>query len=176
MGKRRVGCRFASGLWHAFSCCTVMWLAAAAGCGGGVSSPAGIGMSDDLDVVTVVRAVYELTGGDCDVLFVELEGYSAEALEAAVLQLGQQLPAEVLRADQANLADPNQPALTPVHPETGEIGILVQVFAVEQTGPDKASAHVAFSRSGLSGADLVLTFERVAEGWELTDKEQTAVG
>ncbi len=176
MGKRRVGCCFASSLWRALSRCAAVWLAATTGCGGGVSSPAGIGVSDDLDMVTVVKAVYELTGGNRGVLFVELEGYSVEALEAAVLQLGEQLPVEVLCADQANLADPNQPALTPVHPETGEIGILVRVFAVEQTGPDEAKAHVAFSRSGLSGGDLVLTFERVAQGWELTDKEQTAVG
>ncbi len=154
---------------------TAVGLMSTAGCGTGPCPSAGSGPPAALDAVTVVKTVYELEGRDRGVLFVDIDGYSTEALDAAVRQLAEQLPVAVLPGAAANRSDLTQPLLTPVHPETGEPGLWVRVLSLELTGPREAQADVEFARSGLDGGILVLTFEQTAEGWQLTGVEQVGV-
>ena len=156
------------------SICAAVCVATMGGCGVGPPPTDGVGASAYLDAATVVKAVYELEGEDRRVLFVDVDGCSDEVLDATLRRLADELPVDVLRGDQAELTDPSRPALTPLHPETGETGLFVRVVTIERTGPREAEAYVRFSRSGLSGGDLMLTFDQTAGGWKLTGHDRTA--
>ncbi|MCK4659259.1 MAG: hypothetical protein KAV82_07020 [Phycisphaerae bacterium] len=174
MKSRGAECTFRANSWAIPALWGTLALLAVAGCGATPHPSPKTETPTELDLVTVIKTVYELEGDGRGVLFVGLDGYTDDTLDTAVLELAEQLPVTVLRSDEACFSDLSQPALTPVHPETGQPGLGVRVFSIEQIGLSTAEAHIAFSRSGLDGGDLLLSFEWTPLGWTLTDWHRAA--
>ena len=127
-------------------------------------------------IVKVVSDVYRTQGFDRPVLFLDTgevcdsilpscappNGGLSPALKS---QLEMALQVKVLSLSEADLTDPSVPALTPVLPETGEVGVSVSLgrFSVDEEGLLRVRVSVA--RSGLDGSFIEYVLEPTDDGW-----------
>jgi len=116
-----------------------------------------------------LRVVYESEGDDRPVVFVDVTGASDEELDRVIDDLAAELDVEVLPGETAVRSDPELPALTPIDPETGRVGISLTLESMTGVDQDRYEATVLYARSGLDGGYLKLVLEREAGEWVVTD-------
>ena len=137
-------------------------------------------------IVKVVNEVYRTQGFDRPVLFLDTGEVCDSILPPCVppdggifpalkTQLETDLQVKVRPFSEADFSDPFLPALTPVLPETGEIGvsILLGRFSVDDVG--RLSVSVSVARSGLDGEIIEYTLEPADDGWIIVEARITAV-
>lgn len=148
----------------------IVWAASLmlGGCGVQTVVPAA-GSAGKPGAALPLRAVYESEGDDRPVLFVDVTGASDEELDQVIDDLAAELGVEVLPGEAAVRSDPELPALTPMDPETGRIGISLTLESMAGVDQDRYEATVLYARSGLDGGYLKLVLEREAGEWEVTD-------
>ncbi len=160
---------------------TVASLVGAVGCGVMPAPPRPPDVQPDLAAIaTVIDDAYRKEGFSRPVLFLETgevcdsisptcvpsEGGVSPALKA---QLETDLQVKVRALSEADLADPFVPALTPVLPETGEVGVSISLgrFSVDNGGLLRVSVTVA--RSGLNGVGMEYVLEPADDGWAIRE-------
>ena len=116
-----------------------------------------------------LRAVYESEGRDRAVVFVDVMGASENELDQVIEDLSAELEVGVLPGEAAFRADPELPALTPIDPDTGEIGISLTLESMICLDRDRYEATVLYARSGLDGGYLTLVLEHEAGDWFVAD-------
>lgn len=122
----------------------------------------------------VLAAAYDLEGGDREVIFLSTENLSVDEAETLMASLEDELGIDVLPADLAFRGDPDLPALTPIDPETGSIGVSLTLRRLIEVHAGEYEATVSYARSGLDGGDLVLQLVRVQDTWQVTSVIHTA--
>lgn len=115
----------------------------------------------------VLAAAYDLEGGDREVIFLSTENLSVDEAELLMASLEDELGIDVLPADLAFRGDPDLPALTPIDPETGSIGVSLTLRRLVEVDANEYEATVSYARSGLDGGDLVLQLVRVQNNWQV---------
>ena len=137
-------------------------------------------------IVKVVNDVYRTQGFDRPVLFLDTGEVYDSVLPRCVppgggifpalkTQLETDLQVKVRPFSEADFSDPFLPALTPVLPETGEIGVPIRLgrFSVDDVG--RLSVQVSVARSGLDGEIIEYTLEPADDGWIIVEARITAV-
>ena len=119
-------------------------------------------------IVTVVNDVYEGEGHG-RIVFLEANELGGAMAAEARSALEAALHVKVRPLVEAELTDPSLPALTPVLPETGEIGVSISLgrFFADRAGRLRVTVTVA--RSGLDGVVLDYVIERSNGGWLVVD-------
>lgn len=131
-------------------------------------------------IVKVVNDVYRTQGFERPVLFLDTGEVCDSILPPCVppdggifpalkTQLETDLHVKVRSLCEADLTDPSVPALTPVLPETGEVGVSVSLgrFSVDEGGLLRVRVSVA--RSGLDGAFIEYVLEPADDGWTIRE-------
>lgn len=149
--------------------------------------PVETGVQPDLAaIVKVVNDAYRTQGLDRPVLFLDTGEVCDSILPPCVppeggifptlkTQLETDLQVKVRPFSEADFSDPFLPALTPVLPETGEIGVSVSLgrFSVDDGGQVRVVVTVA--RSGLDGVFMEYKLEPANDGWIIVEARITAV-
>ena len=123
-------------------------------------------------ITTVVKDVYR-SEGQRRIIFLgtdEPEAFGANTLAQARSQLEDDLGVTVRPESEADRTDLSLPALTPVLPETGEMGISISLarFRLDEAG--NLRVQVTFARSGLDGAVLEYVLTLGEQGWTIIDR------
>ena len=131
-------------------------------------------------IVKVVNDVYRTQGFDRPVLFLDTGEVCDSILPtcdppgggifpALKTQLETDLQVKVRPFSEADFSDPFLPALTPVLPETGEVGVSIRLgrFSVDDVG--RLSVSVSVARSGLDGVGIDYKLERGDDGWIIVE-------
>ncbi len=129
----------------------------------------GPGTVDSPSPATALKAAYELEGQNRDVVFLEASDLDGDELAQLMAELSAALGVEVLPAEAAVRSDPDLPALTPLDPDTGRIGVSLTLWEITETEPGRYEAVVSYARSGLDGGELVLYLEPGTAGWSVVD-------
>ncbi|MFQ5491201.1 MAG: hypothetical protein ACE5GE_10800 [Phycisphaerae bacterium] len=117
----------------------------------------------------VLSAAYDLEGGQREVIFLTAENLSPDEIETLTASLENDLDVDVLPAEVAIRSDPDLPALTPVDPQTGSVGISLTLRRLVEVDTDEYEAVVTYARSGLDGGDIVFQWVRRQDTWEVAD-------
>ena len=118
---------------------------------------------------TVLKTAYELEGGQRQVIFLDADELSEEELDQVAVSLESELRVTVLPAEAAFRGDPELAALTPVDPETGEVGVSLTLHEIAEVGSGECEAVISYARSGLDGGEVIMVYERRAGRWVLVD-------
>ena len=113
----------------------------------------------------ILKTAYELEGQQRQVIFLDAYELPDDRLDELMDELEAELRVDVLPAEAAFRGDPDLPALTPIDPQTGEVGVSLILHDITEIDPDEYEATVSYARSGLDGGDLILILERQAAGW-----------
>ena len=137
-------------------------------------------------IVKVVTDAYFTEGFDRPVLFLDTGEVCDSVLPSCVppdggifpalkTQLETDLQVKVRPLSEADLGDLSVPALTPVLPETGEVGVSIRLgrFSVDDVG--RLSVSVSVGRSGLDGVGIDYKLERSDDGWIIVEARITWV-
>ena len=124
----------------------------------------------------LLEAAYEVEGDARTIVFVDVDGASADELLDIMVELAETVDAEILPADVAFRGDPDLPALTPVDPETGQVGVSLTLRGITRLADDEYEATVSFARSGLDGGDLVLVVMWAGDGWTVVEQFHASTG
>ena len=92
-----------------------------------------------------------------------------ESFDALADELERSLGVDVLPDEFAFRGDPDLPALTPIDPDSGALGVSLSLREITEVADDEYEAIVSYARSGLDGGDLVLVLERSAVGWSVAE-------
>ncbi len=122
----------------------------------------------------VLSAAYDLEGSQRQVVFVSAQNLSTDELETVMASLADELGVDVLPAELAYRGDPDLPALTPIDPDTGSIGVSLTLRQLIEVDPDEYQATISYARNGLDGGDMVLQLVRVKGTWQVTSVAYTA--
>ncbi len=127
-------------------------------------------------MITVVEDVYA-TQGRGRMIFLGTYGDSIDEAELrqARMHLQTDLGVPVKDDSEADRSDPTLPALTPVDPETGEIGISIFLGPLTIDEDGRTRIEVSFARSGLDGMVIGYVLESAPEGWKIIDRTTLAI-
>ena len=125
-------------------------------------------------IVTVVNDVYQGEGHG-RIVFLEANELGGTMAVEARSMLEAALHVKVRPLTEAELTDPSLPALTPVLPETGEIGVSISLGRFSADGAGRLRVTVTVARSGLDGVVLDYVIERSSGGWLIADVVLAAV-
>jgi len=125
-------------------------------------------------IITVVKHAYRMEGHG-RIVFLAAPDVDGSMLTAACGALENDLGVKVRPEEHADRTDPDLPALTPVLPETGEIGISIRLGRFNLAEDGRLHVTVSFARSGLDGGDLDYVLERAGDEWSITDVVPGAV-
>ncbi|MCP4249056.1 MAG: hypothetical protein GY778_18585 [bacterium] len=128
------------------------------------------------DAATLLEAAYDAEGDARTVVFVDVDGATADELNDVMVALAETVDAEILPSEVAFRGDPDLPALTPIDPETGQVGVSLTLRGITRLGDDEYEATVSFARSGLDGGELVLVVAREEDGWAVVDQSHASTG
>ncbi|MHC4064185.1 MAG: hypothetical protein ACYSUI_06740 [Planctomycetota bacterium] len=134
------------------------------GCGMQTVAP-GADSADAPAAALPLRVVYEAEGDGRAVLFVDVAGATQEELDQIITDLSAELDADILPGGAAFRSDPDLPALTPIDPDTGLIGVSLTLDRMAPVSPNRYEATVKYARSGLDGGFLTVVLERAADEW-----------
>lgn len=127
-------------------------------------------------IATVVKDVYGFQGrGRIIFLDAEEDALDTETLSQAGLLVESELGVRVLPESVADRSDLSLPVLTPVDPETGDIGISIRLGRFRLGDDGRLRVEVGTIRSGLDGRGFDYTLERASEGWVITSVTDTWV-
>lgn len=131
----------------------------------------------NLDAIgLVLSAAYTEGGFDRSVLFVEI-GDACDSIAGECAQNESRLPESVKAVlevtlgvkvhpnSEADRTSPDFPVLTPVLPETGEVGVYVRLGRFRATEDGLLEVPVDILRSGLNGELTTFTLENMGNGW-----------
>jgi len=121
------------------------------------------------DPAAVLAAAYEAEGAGREVVFIDVTGASQDELDQTIDSLSDQLDAIILPAETAFRGDPDLPALTPIDPATGKIGVSFTLTDLAPLPDGRYQAILSFARSGLDGGDLVLTLQDQEGEWAVVE-------
>ncbi|HUU85202.1 MAG TPA: hypothetical protein VM243_17010 [Phycisphaerae bacterium] len=138
--------------------------------GCGVQSPfSGGGAAEPAPALPLIAA-YEAEGGDRSVIFLEL----GTALEDRYAELADDLAGEfdvdVLPVESAFRGDLNLPALTPIDPETGSVGVSLTLEEMLPIEDGQYEATVRYARSGLDGGSVTFILEQQDTDWVIVER------
>lgn len=119
-------------------------------------------------IVTVVNDVYKGEGRG-RIVFLEADELGGPMAAEARAALEAALRVKVRPLAEADLSDPALPALTPVLPDTGEIGVSISLGRFFADGAGRLRVTVTVARSGLDGVVLHYVIERSNGGWLVAD-------
>jgi hypothetical protein len=125
-------------------------------------------------VVTVVKALYADPGR---IIFLgSTDGSVAgELLAQAGAVVQEELGVRVLPESAADRSDLSLPVLTPKDPETGELGVSIDLLRFQAARPDRLTVSAWYARSGLGGQGYEITLERTLAGWVIVQMEEGGV-
>jgi hypothetical protein len=138
------------------------------GCGAQAVVATG-GDSEAPSPALVLKAAYELEGQQRQVVFVDAVELADDEFDALMAELEAELQVEVLPAEAAFRGDPDLPALTPIDPETGEVGVSLTLHEIAEVAAREYEAVVSYARSGLDGGELIIVLARDAAGWAVVE-------
>jgi hypothetical protein len=139
------------------------------GCGIQTVAP-GADSADAPAAALPLRVVYEAEGDDRAIVFVDVAGATEEELHQIITDLSAQLDADILPGGAAYRSDPDLPALTPIDPETGLVGICLTLESMAPVDDNRYQATVKYARSGLDGGFLTVVLERAADEWMVVEQ------
>jgi len=146
----------------------ILGMTVLSGLGCAPSNPGGdeIAGPDLAAITTVVKDVYRQEG-QSRMIFLAVE----EPVDDTLLEetLEQDLGVNVRPESEADRTDPSLPVLTPKLPETGEIGISIQLGRLSLADDGKLHVTVLFARCGLDGGSFEYVLERTDAGWSIAD-------
>ena len=89
--------------------------------------------------------------------------------EALLERLSESLALPVLSIDEADYSDPDLPALTPVDPQSGKVGVSVWLELQQRQLDGSLLVVGGFARNGLDG--MIFEFLLMADnsGWDIVD-------
>ena len=109
------------------------------------------------------------TSDACDTIMPRCTA-SGNGLDPALKRLLQsELQAKIQPQTAACYAESSLPALTPVHCETGEVGVVVSLGRFVVDGQGRLHIAVTIARSGLDGVVLEYILEASDGGWTIVD-------
>ncbi len=121
------------------------------------------------DASLPLKAAYELEGERREVIFLEVAGASDDAYNRIADDLFDELSVDVLPAEDAFRGELDLPALTPVDPETGLVGVSLTLREMAAADDGEYTATVSFARSGLDGGDITFVLHRAEQGWSVAE-------
>lgn len=127
-------------------------------------------------ISTVVKALYRMHGRGRIIFLGSDDGtVDSETLAQAGSAIAAELGVRVLPESAADRSDPTLPVRTPKDPETGELGISIEVdwFRVESEKRLAVSAWAVLS--GLNAQEYDIVLERSGEDWVIVEMESGAV-
>ena len=126
-------------------------------------------------IITVVEDVYATEGRGRMIFLGTVDDTIDEAdLQQARTRLEAGLGIAVKDDSEADRSDPALPALTPVDPETGEIGISIYLGRFTVDGDARLRVEATFARSGLDGMVVEYVLESTPQGWNITERTTIA--
>ena len=146
-----------------------------------VDDPAGPTVSLDREanvavIATVVKNVYGFQGrGRIIFLGAEQGALDSETLAQAGSLVESELGVRVLPESAADRSDLSLPVLTPVDPQTGDIGISIRLGRFNLGDDGRLRVEVGAIRSGLDGQGYDYVLERASEGWVIISVAETWV-
>ena len=141
------------------------------GCGAqSAVSGGGRGAEAGPDPALLLMATYQLEGRDRAVIFMELDGRPQDRFDEVADQLAVELGVEVLPADAAFRGGLDLPALTPIDPETGEVGISLTLDELLPEDDGRYQATVGYARSGLDGGSVTFVLEQEGADWVIVEQ------
>ena len=146
----------------------ILGLTVLSGLGCAASNPGGdeIAGPDLAAITTVVKDVYRQEG-QSRMIFLAVEEPVDDALMEETLE--QDLGVKVRPESEADRTDLSLPVLTPKLPETGEIGISIQLSRFSLDDDGKLHVTVLFVRCGLDGGIYEYVLEHTDAGWSIAD-------
>lgn len=131
-------------------------------------------------IATVVTDAYRTQGLERPVLFLDMGGVcdsvspSCNATDGGVppalkTRLETDLDVKVRPRSEANLGDLSVPALTPVLPDTGEIGVSVSLGRFREQDDGSWHVNVTVARSGLDGVFVEYILQPLDGSWNIVD-------
>ena len=128
---------------------------------------------EETPITTVVKDVYAREGQG-RMIFLGTEEEEEADLHQTISRLAMDLNTRV-RPESEAVVDDSHPILTPIDPETGEVGVRISLgpFTVDEQG--HLHVTVAFSRSGLDGAVYEYILKRTSGHWSVREVRQTAI-
>ena len=127
-------------------------------------------------IATVVKNVYGFQGrGRIIFLGAEQGALDTETLAQARSLVESELGVRVLPQSAADRSDLSLPVLTPVDPETGDIGISISLGRFNLGDDGRLRVEVGATRSGLDGQGYEYVLERAGEGWVIISVTETWV-
>lgn len=138
------------------------------GCGAQAVLPSG-SSPDAPSPTLVLKAVYELEGRQRPVIFLDAYDLPDDEFDQVMAELEVELRVDVLPAEAAFRGDPDLPALTPVDPDTGQVGVSLTLHEITEISPSEYEAIVSYARSGLDGGDVILLLQRRANRWSVVE-------
>jgi hypothetical protein len=159
------------------ACAACMLLTMMAGCP--ALSPVdadGYAEPDVATIAMVVKHVYGLQGrGRIIFLGADEDAVQSEALTQAGAVVEADLGVRVLPESAADRSDLSLPAFTPVDPETGEIGVSINVGRFRLTDDGKLEVSAGAVLSGVSGQGYDFVLEQVGESWTIVSMTESWV-
>jgi len=150
---------------------------ASAGLAGSSGTVAASTAAGDPVKVAALRAAYDLEGSERAVVFLAVTGATDTEYAEIADALFEALDVDVVPAEQADRASPDLPALTPVDPETGAVGVSLTLLEVTPVDEERFEATVRYARSGLDGGELSLTVAPGDDGaWAVTEYAHGSIG
>lgn len=139
------------------------------GCGA-QSGVSGGAFAVEPDPALPLMAAYELEGRDRPVIFMELPDGQQDRFDEVAGQLAAELGAEVLPADTAFRGDLDLPALTPIDPDTGQVGVSLTLDGMFPIEDGRYEATVRYARSGLDGGGITFVLEQQEADWVIVER------
>ncbi len=123
-----------------------------------------------------LKAAYDLEGQEREVIFVAANDLSDDEYDLLLDDLQAQTDAQVLAGELAFRGDPDLPALTPIDPETGDVGVTLVLQAMTPVSQSRFQVDVSYARSGLDGGTLTFTLIQEGSAWVIVEVNQNGLG
>lgn len=117
-----------------------------------------------------LMAAYELEGRDRPLIFLDLGAESDADFEEVADELAAEFSVDVLPADTAFRGDLDLPALTPIDPESGQIGVSLTLGEMVPVEDRRYEATVRYARSGLDGGSIIFILEQQGPDWTVVGR------
>jgi hypothetical protein len=117
-----------------------------------------------------LMAAYELEGQDRPLIFLDLGAESDAGFEEVADELATAFSVEVLPAETAFRGDLDLPALTPIDPESGQVGISLTLDEMVPVEDRRYEATVRYARNGLDGGSIVFILEQQGRDWTVVEQ------
>ena len=87
------------------------------------------------------------------------------------MKQGDSLGIAVRAIEEASYPESGVPALTPVLPDTGEVGVEIALRWFEQDADGALSLQASIGYSGLDGMFIRYRLRRSSRGWRIVERE-----